>query len=574
MTKQEKSVTATGGELLMHQLVAQGVEYAFTNTGSAEAGFFDAFLTVPGVQPVLLLNESLVLSAADGYARSSRKAAFVNVHLAAGTRQGSGQLFNAHFDGTPMVVTAAMRDNGSFGDHNTLGVSTGFSQMSTVQDVTKKRWEVRDAQGIPMATRRAFKEALTMPTGPVYLAFSGEALDAKDVSASIQAGDAVELSHGAATQTFAAIHDALLNAEKPLLVVGPDVADASAQRELLELVENFALPVAINFFDYASFPPSHPNHAGMVDGLKDDAYDVVCCIGYRPNTRADATDDRFSQAYKIGIGHDPAMLGNTFSLDLHLWSDVKSALIALNALWNPADANLQNISTRRTEINKLGQARLAKRTDGIARKSKDNPIHPDYVSHCMGRYLAPGSVVVSENFSTSDQFMPFGFEDDDWKLVRTYGGSLGYGLGGAIGAQLANPDRPVVLSIGDGSVMYSAAGFWTMARYGLPIVTVIWNNMQYQTVRNNFANWGGNMAEQNRYPETFLGDPEIDFVMLAKAQGIAGERVDEPEDLPTALTRAKEVQAGGEPYVLDVRITNVGPGADQSWYKAFKLAHT
>ena len=113
-------VVGSGGELLMHQLVAQGVDYAFTNTGSAEAGFFDAFLTVPGVQPILLLNESLVLSAADAYARSTRKAAFVNVHLAAGTRQGSGQLFNANFDGTPMVVTAAMRDNGSFGDHNTL----------------------------------------------------------------------------------------------------------------------------------------------------------------------------------------------------------------------------------------------------------------------------------------------------------------------------------------------------------------------------------------------------------------------------------------------------------------------
>ena len=571
---QGKNVIGTGGELLMHQLVAQGVEYAFTNTGSAEAGFFDAFLTVPGVQPLLLLNEPLVLSAADGYARSSRQAAFVNVHLAAGTRQGSGQLFNAHFDGTPMVVTAAMRDNGSFGDHNTLGVSSGFAQMSTVQDVTKKRWEVREAQGIPMATRRAFKEALTMPTGPVYLALSGEALDAKDVAANIEAGVAVEVANGASNSTLEAIHDALLNADKPLLVVGPDVADARAQRELLDLVENFALPVAINFFDYASFPPSHPNHIGMVDGVEDGAYDVVCCIGYRPNTRANASDDRFPQALKIGIGHDPAMLGNTFSLDLHLWADVKNALVALNAMWNPADANQHHISARRSEINVAAEARLMKKAEGLARKSKDNPIHPDYLSHCMGTYLAPGSVVVSENFSTSDQFMPFGYDDDDWKLVRTYGGSLGYGLGGAIGAQLANPDRPVVLSIGDGSVMYSAAGFWTMARYGLPIVTVIWNNMQYQTVRNNFAAWGGNMAEQNRYPETFLGDPEIDFVMLAKAQGIAGERVDEPDDLAAALTRAKDVQAGGEPYVLDVRITNVGPGADQSWYKAFKLAHT
>ena len=567
-------VVGSGGELLMHQLVAQGVDYAFTNTGSAEAGFFDAFLTVPGVQPILLLNESLVLSAADGYARASRKAAFVNVHLAAGTRQGSGQLFNANFDGTPMVVTAAMRDNGSFGDHNTLGVSSGFAQINTVQDVTKNRWEVRDARGIPMATRRAFKEALTMPTGPVYLAFSGEALDGKEVEAVIQSSEAVEPARLPEAATLAAIHDALLNADNPLLVVGPDVANARAQRELLELVENFALPVAINFFDYSSFSPTHPNHIGMIDAVPDDEHDVVCCIGYRPNTRANPTDERFPGALKIGIGHDPAMLGNTFALDIHLWSNVNSALTALNALWNPADANLHHLSRRRSELNKRSAARLAERDKGIAAHAADNPIHPDFLSHRMGACLAPGSVVVSENFSTSDQFMPFGFEDEEWKLVRTYGGSLGYGLGGAIGAQLAEPDRPVILSIGDGSVMYSAAGFWTMARYGLPIVTVVWNNMQYQTVRNNFARWGGNMKDQNRYPETFLGDPAIDFVMLARAQGIEGQHVHEPADLDGALDRAREVQAAGEPYVLDVHISNVGPGADQSWYKAFRLANT
>lgn len=569
-----ETITGTGGELLMHQLVAQGVEYAFTNTGSAEAGFFDAFLTVPGVQPILLLNESLVLSAADGYARASRKAGFVNVHLAAGTRQGSGQLFNAHFDGTPLVVTAAMRDNGSFGDHNTLGVSSGFAQMSTVADVTKNRWEVRDARGIPMATRRAFKEALTQPTGPVYLAFSGDALDAKSVDAVIRPAEAVEQARVPAESTLRAIHDALLNARNPLLVVGPDVADARAQRLLLELVENYALPVAINFFDYASFPPTHPNHVGMVDGVPDDAHDVVCCLGYRPNTRSNPTDERFPDAFKIGIGHDPALLGTTFPLDLHLWSDVGEALTALNALWNPADANLHHLSARRGELSARGAARLAKREEGLATVATANPIHPDYLSHRMGACLAPGSVVVSENFSPSDQFMPFGFDDNDWKLVRTYGGSLGYGLGGAIGAQLAHPDRPVVLSIGDGSVMYSAAGFWTMARYGLPIVTVVWNNMQYQTVRNNFARWGGSMKEQNRYPETFLGDPAIDFVMLAGAQGIEGQHVHEPADLDAALTRARDAQSAGEPYVLDVHIANVGPGADQSWYKAFRLAHT
>ena len=241
---EKKRVFGTGGELLVHQLVAQGVPYAFTNTGSAEAGFFNALLTVPGVQPILLLAESLVLSAADGYAKASRKPAFVNVHLAAGTRQGSGQLQNAYFDGTPMVVTAAMRDVGSYGDHGALVASGGFSQMGTVEDITKRRWEVWDAGGIPTVTRRAFKDAMTFPTGPVYVAYASSALEATNVEGLIQAADAPHMGLVPDASVIHAIWDALLNAEKPLLVCGPDIAAAGAEDEILTLAERLGLPVA------------------------------------------------------------------------------------------------------------------------------------------------------------------------------------------------------------------------------------------------------------------------------------------------------------------------------------------
>ncbi|MDP6709478.1 MAG: thiamine pyrophosphate-binding protein, partial [Alphaproteobacteria bacterium] len=332
----KKTVVGTGGELLMHQLVAQGVDYAFTNTGSAEAGFFDAFLTVPGVQPILLLSESLVMSAADGFAKAARKPSFVNVHLAAGTRQGSGQLQNAYFDGTPMVVTAGMRDSASFGDHSTLGASSGHSQMGAVADITKHRWEVTDARGIPMVTRRAFKEALTMPTGPVYLAYSAPALDATDVEGTIQAAEPLEMAEIPNGSTMEKVHDALLNAENPLLIVGPDVRIAGAQAELLGLAENYALPVAVGFFDYGAFSPKHPNYIGMLEAMPEATYDVVCCVGYRQNTRARPEDEMFTGADTvIGLGHDPAMMGNTFALDLDLWGNVRHTLTALNALWKP-----------------------------------------------------------------------------------------------------------------------------------------------------------------------------------------------------------------------------------------------
>jgi benzoylformate decarboxylase len=569
---EKKKVVGTGGELLMHQLVAQGVEYAFTNTGSAEAGFFDAFLTVPGVQPILLLAESLVLSAADGYAKASNKPAFVNVHLAAGTRQGSGQLQNAYFDGSPMVVTAALRDNGAFGDHNTLGASAGFSQMGAVEDITKKRWEVCDARGIPLATRRAFKEAMTMPTGPVYVAYSSPALDAKNVEGTIHAADGLEMAEVPGGRTMEKMHDALVNAKRPLLIVGPDVRTAAAQREILELSEHYALPTTVGFHDYGSFPIKHPNYIGMIDSIPEDGYDVVCCVGYRQNTRANPKDVKFADAETIiGIGQDPAMMGNTFPLDLDVFGNVRHTLTALNALWKPDHANLQHVQKRKQELAAQSAARAAKQAEQVGSLAAAKPIHPNYLGAMMGRVLAENTLLVSENFRAADYLMPFGYGDNDWNLVRTYGGSLGYGLGGAVGAQLGAPGRPVTLSIGDGSVMYSASGFWTMARYSLPILTVVWNNMHYQTVRTNFASWGGSMQAQNRYPETFLGDPAIDYVMLAKAQGIEGMHVHEPDELEAALKRGRDAQAAGEPFVIDVHITNVGAGADQNWYMPYSL---
>ena len=221
---ERKTVVGTGGELLVHQLVAQGVDYVFTNTGSAEAGFFNGLLAVPGVQPILLLMEPLVLSAADGYGKIADKPAFVNVHLAAGTRQGSGQLQNAYFDGTPMVVTAAMRDTGSFSDHVTLGSSGGFSQMGAVEDITKRRWEVWDARGVPTVTRRAFQEAMTLPTAPVYVAYTSQALDTPGVEATIQPGAAPVMGRLPDEGVLRSIFDALLNAENPLLVCGIDIS--------------------------------------------------------------------------------------------------------------------------------------------------------------------------------------------------------------------------------------------------------------------------------------------------------------------------------------------------------------
>jgi thiamine pyrophosphate-dependent acetolactate synthase large subunit-like protein len=322
--------------------------------------------------------------------------------------------------------------------------------------------------------------------------------------------------------------------------------------------------VATGIFDYGNFPVHHPNYVGGVETLSEQDWDVVCCVGYRQNTRGNATDLRFAGAGTIiGIGHDPSQLGNTFPLDIAVWGDVRHTLAAINATWDARQGQLSHLERRRAALRAQGEQRVCALHDEAAAHAGDRPIHPDYLAHVAGAVLPGDTMVVSESFRNADHLLPFGFDKGQWRLVRTFGASLGHGIGAAIGAQLGAPDRPVVCSLGDGAVMYSASGFWTMARYGLPILTIVWNNLNYQTVRTNFHTFGGEMAKQKRYPEVFLGEPEIDFVMLARAQGIDGMEVRDPGDLEAALRRG--------PYLLDVRVAPVGSGAESTWHQRFKL---
>jgi thiamine pyrophosphate-dependent acetolactate synthase large subunit-like protein len=120
--------------------------------------------------------------------------------------------------------------------------------------------------------------------------------------------------------------------------------------------------------------------------------------------------------------------------------------------------------------------------------------------------------------------------------------------------------------------MYSASGFWTQARYGIPVMTVIWNNKNYQTVRRGFHRYGGNMAKTGHYAGMYLGDPDIDFVQLAASQGVKGEKANDQAQLRAALKRGIQATKDGNPYVVEVMIRRIDEGADSTWHEGFKLS--
>ena len=164
-----RTMSGTGGELMVEQMKAAGVKYLFTNPGSFEVGFFDAFLDQP-MQLIMGLHEGIVISMADGYHKASGEPAFVNVHVIAGTAQSAGQLYNSSRDGSALVVTAGLLDNERTDDELMLAPRPGFDQKDVNRQFTKISWETRDPAAIPVMLRRAFKVATTPPGGTAWAA--------------------------------------------------------------------------------------------------------------------------------------------------------------------------------------------------------------------------------------------------------------------------------------------------------------------------------------------------------------------------------------------------------------------
>ena len=574
-------IRGTGGDLCVAQAKAAGVKYLFTNPGSFEVGFFDAWVDQPGLHMIMGLHEGIVIAMADGYHRVSRQPAFVNVHAIAGTAQMGGQLYNASRDGSALVITAGLNDNELFSDEATLAPRPGFDQKDAARQFTKVCWDARKAESIPVMLRRAFKEAATEPGGPVYLAIAHYALEAKDVSGQILPAERF-LHRARVRPNASAVEKAakmLVTAKMPLLIAGDEVWKSGAQSAVVELAQTLGAPVMNGLQAYRNFPARHPHNAGtfsMASPVVKRGPDVIVFIGARDmGGRVIPDSPELPPSAKIiRIGIETASMSRNYATDLALVGDVRESvadLMAALAAAKSKDALKQLAAERFAGIHPILQQTRTATNKAVQANFGMNPMHPDELGHHVARNIAPNSIVVSENITGKYDAFPFSYKDSEMMWLSNTGLSLGWGVGASIGAQLAAPNRPVVCAIGDGSVMYSASGFWTQARYGIPVLTMVWNNRNYQTVRQAYAGYKGRMASSDHYAGMYLGSPDIDFVKLAQSQGVDGEKVDRADQLEAAIKRGRKVTDSGKPYLLDVEIARYGGGASSTWYEKFKL---
>ena len=576
------TVEGTGGDLVVAQAKAAGAEYLFTNPGSFEVGLFDAFTDAPGMQLIMGLHEGIVISMADGYHRVSGKPALVNVHVVAGTAQAAGQIYNASRDGSALVITAGMNDNELWSDEVGLAPRPGFDQKEINRQFTKISWEARKAESLPLMLRRAFKVAATEPGGPVYLAMAHYALEAKGVKAQILPAERFMIRarvRGAKDAVEQAAR-MLVEARRPLLVVGDEVWKSGAQADLLAFSEKFGLPVMAGAQGFANFPVRHPHYLGgfsVGSEFVKRGVDLIVMVGARDFGGKTVPDSPEAPAAAriIRIGIDTSSMSRNYPTDLAMVSDVKEALNDLRAAIEgmlTKDRIAALASTRSSEARGITAAMRAKAEAEARKNFGRKPIHPDELGAVMARTIDRDAIVVTENLTARYDAFPFGFRENEMMRVGNTGASLGWGIGASIGAKLAAPDRQVVCSIGDGSVMYSASGFWTQARFGIPVLTVVWNNYNYQTVRFAYHNYKGKMANTGHYSGMYLGDPEIDFAKLAESQGVSGEKVTTPDQIQPALQRGIAATRDGRPYLVEVAIARYGGGAESTWHQKFSLA--
>ena len=572
-----KTITGTGGMLLVQTLKDAGVEYLFTNPGSAETGIFAALAETEDPRLVIGKHEGLVAAMADGYHRLSGKVGVVIAHVMGGSYQLAGQLFNAQVAGSAVLVVAGDWAS-DLQDYRGLAPFPGLSQAESMRPITKEArcaYQVHaNPRAIPVATVRALREATTPPTGPVYLSISAELLNREGLEAEIGegAGYRIEPPAPARTATVDAIAGRLAGARCPVLMFGDDVWRDGATAEAVRLAELLEAPVLASRQIFVNFPNRHPLYCGMYPASKDFAKatglepDVLFMVGCQ------GVHGAVNEPSVLQIGPNPILMGRHYPLDVAVQCDVRGTLTALcEAL--KRRPGVDGWARQRAKVRAYAKG-LIEREEKLVRDHADDAIiHPATLEAQLAALLPREAVMVQESSTARTALIPLGQGGMTW--TRSGGGSLGWGVGAAIGAKLAvGHERPVILHLGDGALTYSASGFWTMARYKTPILTIVSNNETYQIVRHNWANQmpDTKMVREGKYPGLFLGDPATDYAALARAQGVEGEAVTTVKDLEPALRRGLDaVTKQRRPYLLDVTVAREGIGADATWYDDWEM---
>jgi thiamine pyrophosphate-dependent acetolactate synthase large subunit-like protein len=579
-----RTVRGTGGDLLAEQLREAGVEYLFLGNGTGVSPLCDAVVDRPDLKIVLAVHEGLSVAMADGYARASGKTAF-SMFSRVAVPHASCNMYNAMKDRSPLVIATDRIDSAASGRdaHEDLE-----DTLEPVKQFTKWRWNVDSAARIPEWTMKAFKLASTPPGGPCFLMFPRDVLTAREVEAEIfRAGTfAVPMSVRADAAAVEKIARALIEAKSPLLCAGPEIWRTNAVSQIVELAELLAIPVTSGeeregFRISCNFPTNHPLFIGGYSRRMryPRNVDLVLNMGGKlPD--AGSGEPQISRSTKIiDVRIESSDIGTNYPLYMGVAAGVKQVTQDLiSAIKSLATADrLQKVRGDRLQQTRQYAARIAQARLQAMKASWDNvPLTWERVTSDLNEVMERDAYIVSEFGTEGPKALKcFTFAEGEKTLIgRTSGAGLGWGVGAAVGVKIAQPDKQVVCMQGDGGFLFGgqAMALWTMSRYEIPVITVIYNNRSYNETRERAFAEGGRQAQTGRDMLSYLGDPDVDFVKLAAGFGVAGEQVATPAQIKPAMQRAARAAREGKPYLIDALVGRTGHGAELSFYPKLSIA--
>jgi len=549
-------VPARGRDVLLEVLRTEGVTHVFGNPGSTELPLIDALAGVDDIRYVLALQEATAVGMADGYAQTTGRPAFLNLHTAAGLGNAIGNLTNAKANGTPLVVTAGQQDERHLVDDPLLsGDLVGLAGA-----VSKWTHEVRSPDELGTILRRAFKDAAAPPSGPVFVSMRMDHLD-RPVEAPVPPRSEVDTRVVAAD--LARLAQLLTEPEHGQLaiVAGDEVAQSGAVGALVELADALGAPVfGSPLYGRSPFPPSHPQWAGML-GPSTAAirsalapYRRVFLVGGQAFMVYPRTDgpplEPGTELVHLAPAPEPVARAHPV-----LHGAVGDPKATLTALLHEVHGRLEGVwdlaVDRAAAEQRAGAERETREATARARYGPA-PMAPMAAAHALLRALPPGTPVVDEAITTGVYVRGFHHEATPDTYFFNRGGGLGWGMPVALGVSLAGGRSPALCVVGDGSTMYSPQALWTAAREQLPVVFAVVDNGQYLILKNLLRGMSGTSVEHERFVAMDLGDPAVDFVELAASMGVDGSRVDATDDITEVVKTALD---RGRPHLLHIPIT-------------------
>jgi benzoylformate decarboxylase len=575
-----RTVTGTGADLMVKQILETGTKYMFVANGSGLGPLCDSIVTHPDLQLIQATHEGQVLSIADGYAKASGKTGF-GMFSRVGLPHTSSNMYNALKDRTPLVMISDHADSAIEGrdGHEDLDDWT-----EAVKQYTKWQWVVHEPDRIPEWIRRAYTLANIKPGGPTHIRVPRNHLYQPDVTSQIYSGPAFSVPMNLQPNPAEIERAAgfLLNSSSPLMEVGFEISQCGANDAVVELAELLAIPVIQHHRSFhCDFPNFHPLHIGYLRNLSSwfqhYPQDIDCCISL--GTRAQQGVEGFMRRRNIPLIHasvDPEKIGRNTPITSGLVGDMRliaeSLTEAIRGMATPAQ--LKKLSEERREKLAKYSAQRHAGTRESGRLSKGEQVPWQRLMYELNELLEPDAVVVEELGDGARTLTHIEFSNSGrLKIGRTTGMALGWGVGASVGVKLALPDRQVVSIQGDGGFLFGQSdSLWTMSRYEVPVLTIVLNNRSYEATRLRIMNRQGAAGTINRDYVSYLGDPDVDFTKLAAVYNIPGAVVTNSEEVRPAIQRGLRTLAEGRPFMIDARTMSWGTGADLTYYQKFSVA--